>query len=331
MDYYETLGVERGCSTEDIKKAYRSLALKYHPDRNKESDASVEFAKIAEAYEVLSDEQKRQKYDTPESVFPGFSFGNYGTWPFANRGQKGDPIHIVVDLTIRDILKSVSKTIKYVRKDTCTECRGEGIKNGKSKIKCSTCNGTGCRSTIRNMGGMTIQQTTPCQSCSATGKSIKQEDLCKLCHGTGDTSSEHELAVTIPAGILDGNCLVIANAGNCGKLNGPRGDVFLVVHIENSNFIRQPDNQTLFIELPISYVQACLGATIPVEMVDGSIIQFEVPPLCQNQRRFQIANQGLPTPNHPQRGSLVVEVKIKIPSSLKPEEKSLLEQLASLQ
>jgi molecular chaperone DnaJ len=331
MDYYETLGLERGCSPDDIKKAYRALALKYHPDRNKDSGASVEFAKIAEAYEVLSDDAKRQQYDGSGSAFAGFSFGKYGTWPFANRMQKGEPIQVVVDLTIRELLHNCSKSVKFNRKNICSECNGEGIKNGKSKIRCKKCNGTGCRSTVRNMGGMTIQQTTPCNDCNSTGKSIQTEDLCPKCSGHGDVSGEHELSITVPAGFPDENYIVLNGVGNCGKFSGPRGDVVFIVKVSSGGFVRQPDSQTLFKELPISYVQACLGASVPVEMVDGSIIQLEVPPLCQNQRRFQIANQGLPLPNNPQRGSLIIEVQVKIPQSLKPEEKALLEQLAKIQ
>ncbi len=350
-DYYEVLGVQKSASDTDIKKAYRSLAKKYHPDVNPgDKDAEAKFKEVNEAYEVLSDSDKRAKYDQyghaafdPSAGFGGGSgFGGFGGFDVdlgdifgsffgggggsrqrRNGPMKGDDIEVGVTIDFEEAVFGCKKEISFTKYAKCASCKGSGSADGKSET-CPTCKGSGQRRVMQNLGGMQFQSTTTCETCRGTGKYIKTP--CQKCRGTGFEKVKKNLTVDIPAGIDHGKGLIIRGAGHDGKNGGIAGDVFVMISVRKSNIFKR-DNYTLYCEVPITITEATLGAEIEIPTLEGNE-KFAIPEGTQTGTAFTLRKRGVPVPNSDRRGDLIIVVNVAIPKGLNEKQKELLRAFA---
>ena len=351
-DYFEVLGISMGASDADIKKAYRSLAKKYHPDINPgDKEAEAKFKEVNEAYEVLSDADKKAKYDQyghaafdPASGagggyggfggFGGFGdvdlgdifgsfFGGGGSRQRRNGPQRGDDIEINLTINFEEAVFGCKKDISFNRYKKCAKCNGSGSENGQAET-CPTCRGTGQRRVMQNLGGMQFQSTTTCETCRGTGKYIKNP--CSSCRGSGMERQNKKMTVTIPAGIDHGKGLVIRGEGNDGKNGGQSGDVYVMVSVRRSNTFER-DGYTLFCEVPITITEATLGAEIEVPTLEGRE-KFNIPEGTQTGTTFTLKQKGVPMVNSNRRGDLIFRVNIETPKGLSDKQKELLRAFA---
>ena len=352
-DYYEVLGIQKGASDAEIKKAYRSLAKKYHPDVNPDNkEAETKFKEVNEAYEVLSDADKRAKYDQyghaafdPSSGgfgggyggFGGFGggfdvdlgdnfgsfFGGGGSRQRRNGPQRGEDVELNVTITFEEAVFGCKKEVKFQRYSKCSSCSGSGSADGKSET-CPSCRGTGQRRVMQNLGGMQFQSTTTCDTCRGTGKYIKTP--CQKCRGTGFERVTKSLTVDIPAGIDHGKGLIIRGAGNDGKNGGSAGDVIVMVSVRPSATFKR-DGYTLFCEVPITVAEATLGAEIDVPTLEG-MERFTIPEGTQTGTTFTLKQKGVPYVNSTRRGDLIFRVNVEIPKGLSEKQKELLRAFA---
>jgi molecular chaperone DnaJ len=347
QDYYEVLGVQKNASETEIKRAYRRLAVKYHPDKNPGDKVSEEkFKEAAEAYAVLSDAQKRSRYDrfghaaasgaggagfdpgftNIEDIFDLFGFGDmFGG--SGNRGrstvQRGADLRYDLQITLKEAAKGKDEKLKIPRLETCDECDGKGTAKGTSPETCITCNGNG--QTRYQQGFFSVMRT--CPNCSGKGQIIKNP--CSKCHGAGRIENEKTLEVKIPAGVETGSRLRISSEGEAGPNNGPKGDLYVFIHVaEHESFERQGTN--LYTSVPISFTQAALGAEIKVKTLDGEE-DLKIPAGTQTGTVFRIKNQGMPSLSGGKRGELYVAVTLVTPKTLSKEQRKLLEQLAEIE
>ena len=345
IDYYETLGVPRTADQETIKKAYRRLALEYHPDRNPNNpEAEEKFKLINEAYEVLSDPQKRREYDRFGRVGSANTAGSAYADPFAQiieeffrgayggerrsrsgspRGPQGEDIEVRLRLSLEDVLKGTRKTLTYKRRIPCEACGGTGHADKTPPI-CPTCQGTG--NVAYRVGGGFFQQFIyqTCPTCQGSG--YHNPNPCPRCGGTGlmETETTHE--VDIPAGVEGGSTLIWRGAGHFGPWNGPPGD--LLLHIEEEphpHFTREGEN--LFYETWVSYPDLVLGTTLQIPLLSNETAPLKIPPGTLSGEVFEIKNEGLPRRKGRQRGSLFVQVHVWVPKKLSPDERKALETL----
>lgn len=354
-DYYEVLGLERSASDNDIKKAYRTLAKKYHPDLNKAPDAADKFKEIQEAYEVLSDAQKRAAYDQygfagvdPQQGFQGFNgfsgfdgFGNindifdsfFGGGGGFSRSQrttgprKGSDRIMTLRIDFMDAINGVTKNINLDMEEQCSECLGSGARS-KDDIKvCPTCHGSGrVLRQQQTMFGM-MQSESACPDCKGTGKKI--EKACTRCKGKGYLKKKIQVEVNIPAGIQTGQQLRIQGKGERGIDGGPNGDLYIEVIVnEDSHFIR--DGKDILITIPISAIDATLGCKVDVPTVYGDV-ELTIPAGTQPNQKFRLRGKGVKDTRGGMPGDQYVEVDIVIPSSVSREEKELYEKLKSLE
>ncbi|MBM4136560.1 MAG: molecular chaperone DnaJ [Nitrospira sp.] len=341
-DYYGILGVSSDASDADLKKAFRQLALKYHPDRNPDDKESEEkFKEINEAYSCLSDPEKRVNYDrfgTAEGVGPGVSpfgagfgdifediFGDFfGTFTGQRRPRptKGNDLRYDLDITLMEAAFGSEKTIEVPKWETCSECRGTGSAPGKGPVTCSHCKGTG---QIRfQQGFFSISKT--CGRCNGAGKIIT--DPCKTCKGNGAVRRSKDITVKIPAGIDSGSRLRITGEGDPGLYGGPPGDLFVILNVEEHPFFKR-EGTDLFCEIPISFPHAALGAEIEVPTLDG-ISKIKIPAGTSSGRIFHIKGAGLPKVGGHVRGDQNVRVYVDVPKKLTPRQKELLEEFARI-
>ena len=351
-DYYEVLGVSKNASPEDIKRAYRRMAIKYHPDKNPDNkqQAEAKFKECAEAYEVLSDPEKRQRYDQLGheglrgmgmrdythmrwqdigSIFEDiFGLGDFGDL-FGMGGRRktrragparGYDLETSVELTLNDIAKGTEKTIEFTRQDICSECSGTACARGTTPGRCSACGGTGH---IARGGGF-FQMVSTCPQCRGTGEVITNP--CKNCRGTGRVPKNRVVSVKIPAGVHEGQGVRVASEGEPGRSGGPRGDLYCYVRIKPHEFL-QRDGNNLVAVVPISFTQAALGATIDVPSLNGAK-QLKVPPGTQYGSVFRIKGQGLPDIRTQRTGDQLVQVIIEIPTKLNSQQQELLREFA---
>lgn len=352
-DYYDVLGVQKGASDAEIKKAYRGLAKKYHPDMNPgNAEAEAKFKEANEAYEVLSDSDKRAKYDqyghaafdptagAGTGGFGGFGgfdvdlgdiFGSFFGGGFGggsrqqrrNAPQRGDDIETSITISFEEAVFGCKKEIKYTRMKKCSGCNGTGSADGKSET-CPTCHGSGQRRVMQNLGGMQFQSTTTCDTCRGTGKYIKTP--CQKCRGNGFEKEQKSITINIPAGIDHGKGLVIRGGGNDGINGGPTGDVVVMIGVRKSSTF-QRDGYDLYCEIPITISEATLGAEIDVPTLEGTE-KYTIPDGTQTGTTFTLRNKGVPMVNSNRRGDLIFRVNVEIPRGLTQKQKDLLRAFA---
>jgi molecular chaperone DnaJ len=356
-DYYEVLGVGKGASADDIKKSYRRMAMKYHPDKNPDDkQAEEKFKECAEAYEVLSNPEKRQRYDQFghdglrgmgmrdyshmkwqdigsifEDVFGGFGGGGFGDI-FGRGGgarrqgpSRGYDLETTVELSLEEIATGTTKTIDFTRQDTCESCSGSGSAKGKSPGKCPHCGGSG-QVQAAGLGGL-FQMVSTCRRCGGSGQVIT--DPCKKCRGTGTVAKKRTVEIKIPAGVHEGQGIRVGNEGEPGRNGGPRGDLYCYVRVTAHPFLMR-DGNNLVTTVPISFTQAALGAMIDVPTLDGTR-QLKVPAGTQYGSVFRIKGRGLKDLRSGRKGDELVQVAIEIPRKLSPEQKKLVTALAKIE
>mgnify|MGYP005767627345 FL=1 len=348
-DYYEVLGVDRNVDDQALKKAYRKLAMKYHPDRNPDNKGAEEkFKEVNEAYEVLSDAEKRRRYDQfgHDGVngqfgggsqgfgggFGGFEdifgdiFGDvFGGQRTRRRGpERGQDIKQRVTISFEDAAFGKKIEIKLNRTEECSECHGSGAKAGTGKKTCPTCNGTGEVRTVQRTPFGNIQSSRTCSTCNGEGEII--ETPCPKCHGKGHTRKVKTIEVDIPAGIDDGQMIKLSGQGEIGKKGGPRGDLYIVVSIkEHPLFTR--DGFDVYFEMPITFVQATLGDEIEVPTIDGKV-KYTIPEGTQSGTTFRLRDKGIPRLRGNSRGDQYIKITVEIPKKLNEKQKDILREFA---
>ncbi len=351
-DYYEVLGVSKGASDDEIKKAYRKLAKKYHPDLNPgDSNAEQKFKEVNEAYDVLSDKSKKAKYDqfghagTDPNYGGGGGYSYYGGSPFGedidlgdifssffggfgggrgrsnpNMPRRGDDIEVEIRVSFLEAAKGCKKTINYKCVDNCSECGGSGAKKGTSPKVCPACGGRG-QVTISQRTPFGVMQTArTCDKCSGTGKII--EEHCPKCGGQGKVSKRKEIEINIPAGIDNNQILNVTGRGNAGKNGGESGDLHIYVRVGNHSVFERK-NYDVWCEIPITYAQAALGADIVVPTIDGKS-EYHVHEGTQNGDIFKLKGKGIQKLHGSGRGDEYVKVHIEVPKNLSQAQKDLL-------
>ncbi len=359
-DYYEVLGVSKGASSDEIKKAYRKTAMKFHPDRNPGDKAAEEkFKEAAEAYEILSDADKKARYDryghagvdpnagfggggrggmTMEDIFSQFGdiFGDGGS-PFesffgggrrsgSRTGQKGANLRIKVSLTLEEIENGVTKKIKVKKQTTCDVCSGSGAKDASSVKTCSTCGGSGYVRQVRSTFLGQMQTTTQCPTCNGSGTQVTA--TCSNCKGQGRVSGSETIEIEIPAGVEHGMQLSMRGKGNAGKNGGPNGD--LLINIEEKphpHFSR--DGKNIVYDLFLNFADAALGTNVHVPTLSGKV-KIKVPPGTQAGKIFRLRGKGLPSVQSYGQGDQLINVNIWTPKSLTDEEMQMLEKMKTL-
>jgi molecular chaperone DnaJ len=350
-DYYEVLGVGKNASEDEIKRSYRRMAMKYHPDKNPNNkEAETKFKECAEAYEVLSDPEKRRRYDQfgheglrgigmrdyahmrwqdIGSIFEdilGFDdffadiFGARGTRARRAGPTRGYDLETSVELTLNDIAKGTEKTIEFTRQDICSECNGAGSAKGSAPGRCSTCNGTG---QVARGGGF-FQMVSTCPQCRGSGQIITNP--CKKCKGTGKVPKKRIVNIKIPQGVHEGQGIRVANEGEPGRNGGPRGDLYCYVGIKPHEFLQRDGNDIVAV-VPISFTQAALGTTIDVPSLNGTK-QLKIPPATQYGSIFRIKGQGLPDIRTARTGDQLVQITVETPTKLNQKQEELLREFA---
>ncbi len=354
-DYYEVLGVQKGASADEIKKAYRKAAMKYHPDRNPgDKTAEEKFKEVGEAYEVLSDDEKRSRYDQYgfAGVDPNFApgggfgggFGGGGGFGFDDLGdifgeffgggsrrggstqnmpRRGENVMARLELTFEEAAFGCEKEVSAQRIENCAACNGSGSADGQVET-CSQCGGSGQVRTTQNFMGMQMQSTSTCPRCGGKGKIIKTP--CMVCKGKGKVRRTNTVKVKIPAGVDEGQAVRARGEGCVGANGGPNGDLLVEIHIKRHP-IFQRDNRDVLCEVPISFTQAALGADIQVPTLDGKVT-FTIPEGTQTGKEFVLREKGIPEINNPRRrGNHRFTVVVETPTHLTKEQKDLLRQL----
>ena len=347
-DYYEVLGLSKGAGEAEIKKAYRSMAKKYHPDMNPgDSEAEAKFKEVNEAYAVLSDADKKAQYDQfghaafdqtaggygggfggfgdfgdIGEIFGSFFGGGFGSSSRQNRNapMRGEDVGARVTITFEEAAFGVKKDISFGRVQRCSDCEGTGAAKGSSVDTCTSCRGTGQRTVTQRIAGMAFQSSTVCDACRGKGKIIKEP--CSNCRGTGYVKINKKLSVNIPAGINDGERIVLRGQGCDGRNGGPAGDLVITVSIKRHNlFVRQQGGYNIYCDIPITVAEATLGAEIEVPTLEG-MQKFNIPEGTQSGASFTMRQKGIPYVNNSnRRGDLIFTVVVEIPKGLNEKQK----------
>jgi molecular chaperone DnaJ len=351
-DYYEVLEISRNAQGEEIKKAYRRLAVKYHPDKNPgDKEAEEKFKELSEAYQVLSDPDKRARYDRfghqgvdgndfgagadPFDIFRSFmqgsGFGDIFGSSFGGGRQSGGPrqqpggdIQIRLKLTLEEIAKGGKKKLKVKRYNPCPECNATGAKPGTGTKTCPTCNGTG---QIRHVTRSLFGQFVNVQACSTcNGEGVLVNDPCRVCHGEGRVRENSIVEIEIPAGVPDHSQMTVAGEGHAGLRGAPRGDLYvLFFEKEHELFMREEDD--IIYELPLSFSQAALGASLSVPTLWGDV-KIDIPAGTQSGKKFRLARKGMPHYRTGRKGDQIIITHVWVPKKLNAKEKKLIEELA---
>lgn len=362
-DYYEVLGIEKSADQDTIKKAYRKLAVKYHPDRNPgDKEAEEKFKEATEAYEVLSDDKKRPIYDQYgfaglegmaggagaggyshafhdfsdlfggmgggmgdifESIF-GSGFGGSSSRRSSGGASTGASLRYDLNISFKEAVYGTSVDIHFQHKEKCDACNGTGASAGASKKTCPTCNGMG--QVRQGNGFFTIQQT--CPTCHGKGTTIDKP--CSSCRGTGLQTKNKEMSLKIPAGVDNGRRIIIRGQGDAGENGGASGDLVIVLHVsEHPNFQRQ-DND-LFCSVPISMTQAALGCEVSITSLDGNHISLKIPEGSTNGKMLRVKGEGVPISGSSRKGDLYIELSVQTPTKLSSKQKDLLRQFMELE
>ncbi|WP_210486277.1 molecular chaperone DnaJ [Rufibacter aurantiacus] len=358
-DYYEILGVAKGASQDEIKKAYRKIAIKFHPDKNPDDPtAEDKFKEAAEAYEVLSDEQKRQRYDqfghqgvnggggfggggmNMEDIFSQFGdiFGGGGGGGFESffggggqrggkRVRKGSNLRIKLKLNLEEVAKGVEKKIKVKRYEACNVCDGNGSKNGTALNTCGTCQGSGqVKRVVNTMLGQMVSAST-CPTCNGEGKTVSQK--CDACHGEGRQLREEVISINVPAGVADGMQLSMGGKGNVPERGGIPGDLLIQIEEEQHPTLRRDGNNVMF-EQYVSFVDATLGASVEVPTIEGKV-KIKIDPGTQSGKILRLRGKGIPDINGYGKGDQLIHINVWTPKNVNPEERQILERLRESQ
>ncbi|MEX0886216.1 MAG: molecular chaperone DnaJ [Phycisphaeraceae bacterium] len=349
-DYYEILNVERSASAEQVKRAYRKLAMKYHPDRNPgDAEAERRFKEAAEAYEILADDDKRRRYDRYghaglrgtsghdfssmdpgdifsmfEDIFGGaFAGGGGGRSRARGRGRRGYDLETQVEISLEDVYKGAEREVEFTRQDVCETCDGSGAKPGSEPVTCVTCAGTG-QVAQSGFGGM-FRMVTTCPACGGQGQ--VHRDKCSACKGSGRQPQHRKLTVKIPPGIHDGQAIRVPAEGEPGSAGGLRGDLHVIVRVEEHELFNREDDH-LILRMPISFTQAAMGATVKVPTLNGEH-ELTIKAGTQHGQLVRIDGQGLPNLRTAERGDLIVALTIEIPTRLSEKQRDLLREFAA--
>jgi len=355
-DYYEVLGIDKSASADEIKKAYRKLALKYHPDRNKnDKSAEAKFKEASEAYHVLSDKERKTNYDQfghaafenagGRGGFSNFDFSGafsdiFGSDIFddffegfgGTRGRRrrkstdyrGSDLRYDLSINLEDAYNGKKQEINFSSSEICERCSGYGAEPGSKPVSCSTCGGQG--QVRSSQGFFTIQQT--CPDCSGSGEQISSP--CRECKGIGKKQARKKISTNIPKGVDDGTRIRLSGKGEAGIKGGGNGDLYIFVSVEpHSIFKRSEEN--LFFEFPISLADAALGTSVEVPTIDGGKAKVKIPPGTQNGKQFRLKGKGMPMMRNRNFGDLYIRAVTEVPVSLTKEQKSLLEQFKKLE
>ena len=350
-DYYEVLGVAKSASKEEIKAAYRKLALQFHPDRNKDSGAEAKFKEISEAYAVLSDDQKRQQYDAYghagfdqmysrddifrnadfsdfEDLFGQFGMGGPFAGAFSSMFRRGGRVHeygadlgVEIQVTLEEAAKGVKKDLGYHRSKACSTCNGSGAEPGTSKHTCSSCNGRGQVQQSRRAGPMAFYTVTTCPKCGGEGSAY--EKPCKKCGGNGKVSEYEHIKVDVPAGIDNGMRIRLEGMGEFGR-DGP-GDLYVTVYVAEHKLFQRREGD-LWLDAPITFTQAALGGEIEVPTLFGKA-KLHIPPGTSSHTVFRLKGEGMPRMRRGGKGDEMVRTIIDVPKKLSAKQKELLKKL----
>jgi molecular chaperone DnaJ len=347
-DYYKTLGVEQGADSSEIKKAYRKLAMKYHPDQNKDNpEAEEKFKEISQAYDILKDEQKRAAYDRyGDAAFDGSMGGSAGRGGPAGAGafsdifedmfgdfmgggggrggrggpQRGSDMQYTLEISLEDAFKGKEAKIKIPVNDTCETCNGSGAQDGTKPANCSTCDGHG---RIRQQQGFfTVERG--CPTCAGAGKIIK--DPCKSCHGQGRVQKNKTLKIKVPAGVDTGRRIRLSGEGEAGVQGGPRGDLYVLLSVKPHRLFRR-DGANLFCRVPITVTKAALGGDVEVPTIESNAAKVKVPAGTQTGQSFRLKGKGMSILSSDSRGDLYIETFVETPVNLNKKQQDLLKQL----
>lgn len=354
-DYYEVLGITKSASKDEVKKAFKKLAKQYHPDINKEAGAEEKYKEVQEAYEVLSDDQKRAQYDQfGHAAFDrtaggygggGFSsadfdfgdifgdiFGNSGFGDFFGGGstrrnpsgpQKGADIQTQVTISFEDAAFGVSEKIKVHRKETCKKCHGKGAEKPSDIETCPTCHGQGRVRVARNTAFGRMMSEQACPDCHGEGKIFKNR--CSDCHGEGVVDADRTIDVKIPAGIDNDQTVRLGGQGNAGRKGGPAGDLYVTVRVKKHEFFTR-EGRNVYCTIPITFTQAALGADIEVPTLTGKIM-LHIPNGTQTDTEFRLKDKGIVSVNGSSKGDQFVKVRVIVPKKLNKKQKTLIEDL----
>ena len=360
-DYYEVLGVDKSASKDDIKKAYRKLAVKYHPDRNPgNKEAEEKFKEATEAYEILSDDQKRPIYDQygfsgldgmggggfsggfgGSHAFHDFSdlFGSMGGGGFSDifesffgggsrrsssSANQGSSLAYNLNISFKDAVYGTKAEISYRRQETCTECKGSGCATGGVRKTCTTCSGMG--QVRRSTGFFSVQST--CPTCHGDGTVIDKP--CKKCGGSGMESVLKKMTLTIPAGVDDGRKLVLRGMGNAGRNGGPAGDLVVILDVGSHEYFER-NEYDLYCAVPVTFAQAALGTKLQITTLDDRKIDFAIPAGTENGKMLRVKNEGVPRSNSGAKGDLYLKIIVEVPKKMNGEQKKLLERFAEIE
>jgi len=354
-DYYEILGVSKGATDDELKKAYRKLAKESHPDLNPgEKAAEARFKEVNEAYEMLSDKEKRAKYDQfghagvdanfgaggfGGANFSGADFGDFdlgdiigsvfgggfgggfgGATRTHNGPMKGESLRARITVSFEEAAFGCEKEVAMNRSESCDECKGTGCAPGTTAETCPDCRGAGSVRVQRGGGSFTFSTTAPCNRCGGTGKIIHQP--CKVCNGTGSTHKQRKITVTVPAGIDNGQAISLRGQGGAGRNGGPAGDLIISITVRPHPFL-QREGTSVYLDQPVSFLQAALGVELEIPTIDGKV-KYTLPEGTQTGTVFRLRGKGIPVLNSRGRGDQFVTVKVTVPTALTAEQKELL-------
>ena len=346
-DYYDVLGVTKSSSKDEIKKAYRKLALKYHPDKTKGDKTSEDkFKEASEAYHILSDDKRKTNYDqfghaafeggsSGGQGFGGFDtssfsdifedfFGDFGGGTSRGSNNRGNDLRYDLNISLEEAYKGTEKNIKYTTYKKCSGCSGSGAAKGSKPISCNYCGGKGKVRT--NQGFFTIQQT--CPQCSGYGETIGKS--CADCSGNGKIQSNENVTVKIPKGVDDGTRIRLSAKGEAGSKGGANGDLYLFITIDNHTIFKRSE-ENIYYELPINFSDAALGTTVEVPSIDGGKSKIKVPPGTQHGKQFRLKGKGMPILRRAIYGDLYIRITTEIPVSLSKRQKELLEEFKKIE
>jgi molecular chaperone DnaJ len=351
-DYYEVLGVEKSATEDELKRAYRQLAKKYHPDMNPgDKEAELKFKEVNEAYEVLSDAEKRQKYDRyghaafDPSMGGGAGFGGFGgfggDFDFGDifssffggggggRGRSnavdGDDIETRITITFEEAVFGCKKEVTFARVEGCSECGATGAEKGTKPEKCQTCNGTGSVTVQQNMGFGYMKTQRACQNCRGTGKIVKSP--CKNCNGKGYIKVNKKIEVSVPAGIDTAQRIILRGQGSAGRNGGVNGDLYIQVRVLPHDIFER-DGNNLYCDIPISFAEATLGAEIDIPIIGGKTEKYKIPEGTQSGTSFTLRGKGIADVNTKRKGDLIITVNVETPKNLSREQKELLKKFS---